>query len=298
MFFGVTLPPIIESQTSTPEVFRHPIFIYSSQGNSTPIITNNDLLRVNSDHTNSICIKQVGSRSYPFTVFDGSCGPTETYTKSFSTDVDIGLRNTLVPIFDNLWLQKDANLSISIDIMPKCKKSCISVYLLTSENIKCLDSGLSIKKCGCYREFTSEGTIYYNISERTLLESGTLTPGYYSMRVLSQYPSEVIETQWSYNITSSYYVFPESSRNNPMCSITDQVCKIFRHNLNEYDGKCLFIFRNFDSNSPQMLRYEIDLGYYWLNSNNIPKLIGYIVAIITYCISSVILVVFLRKYVS
>lgn len=286
LFFGVILPPIIESQTSTPEKFRYPALIYGLQGNSTPIMINNDLLKVHRDNINSIWIEQVlgpGSRSYPFTVFGGSCEPTGTYTKTFSTDEDIELRNTSAPVFDSQWIQDDTNLSFSTKIWitsQECSRSCTSVYLLTSDSIMCLRSRSTVEKCGYYREFTSDDTDY-NISKGILLEGGTITPGYYSMIIQSKHPSEIIIAQWSYNITSSYYVIPESSRKNPLCSITDQICKIMRHDLNKYDGKCLFILSYSDFTSQNsMLRYEISLRYYWLNSSNIPKLIIYIIGIL------------------
>lgn len=253
----------------------------NQQGEATPLTLDGKLLTAESKEIKSITVYQErtheDSNRLPYQILQGPCATNDIDHESFATDTNISLGASFIPIFDKRWLQKDANISVVINtISSQCIHSCINVYLMTYDDMKCYNDRDSMEQCSYYRKYTSNGT-QYNITIGRKLGGELLPPNYYSLVVNSSGTSE-IAAQWSFN--ASYAIYNTSSPSlGEVCSISDsnltQNCSIKLHGY--HDGTCIFISTYlYSDTNPQIYCYKISINKYYVhkwNNQSIPSLI-------------------------
>ena len=266
-----------------------PTTAHNQQGEITPLTLDDKLFRIDSKEMKSISFHQDSNR-HPYQVFEGPCTTNDIDHKSFSTDTNISLGASFIPIFDNLWLQNDANISVVIDTMSsQCNHSCIKVYLMTYENMKCYNDASSMEQCNYYRRYTSNGT-QYNITIGRKFGKEELPPNYYYLILNSSITSGMVTAQWSFNVSYTFYnaTSPELDK---VCTISSsnltQNCSI---DLSSYNGRCVFIttHKNFGTIS-KIYSYKIIIANIYHSWNDYS--IGFLITSLILGVFTVLLVV-------
>ena len=261
----------------------------NQQGEITPLTLDDRLIRIESKEMKSISFHQ-DSKKLPYQVLEGPCTTNDIDHRSFSTDTNISLGASFIPIFDGLWLQSDANISVIIDTMSsQCIHSCINVYLMTYENMKCYNDRGSMEQCGYYRRYTSNGT-QYNITIGRKFGKEQLPPNYYYLILNSSVTSGMVTAQWSFNVSYTFYnaTSPELDK---VCTISSsnltQNCSI---DLSSYDGRCVFITTHkYFGTIPEIYSYRIIITNIYHSWNNYS--IGFLITSSILGVFTVLLVV-------